>query len=353
MNTSERIYIGSYKGQSTYCLHVCNYDSQNGSITKLNSCEIDNSSYLCLSPDRRCLYTVIEQDNYKGRPGGGIAAFGVENDGKLRFLNDSYTEGEHPCHLSVSADGKTLYAANYSGGSTIYFDLLATGEIGEKKVFVNHRDFGAASNAFERRQESPHAHYVQPVTVGGISTIWVCDLGLDAVLILDEAGKELTRFQAPAGFGPRHLAFHPTLPYAYLLGELACAVITLEYSFDTALKLGSYLPVSVFGGFAENTTSAAIRVSPDCKHLLVSNRVHGEEGTISILNLYKGIAAGVKSLVPSGGCWPRDFAFTPAGDRVLVANEHSDRVSVFDWCEGSLTHTGIDFHVQKPACILM
>ena len=352
MKMLKHMYVGGYKGQNPHCLYACSYD-ENGQISTLASYEIDNASYLCFSPNRQYLYAVIEQEGYKGRSGGGIAAFAVEKDGQLRFINDSFTEGVAPCHLSVSDDGQTLYAANYTGGSTIFFDLLPTGGIGPKRVLVDHRIFGQVSQVVAGRQEAPHAHYIHPVLAHGVPTIWVCDLGLDAVLVLDKTGKELTRFVAPAGFGPRHLAFHPVLPIAYVLGELSCSVIAMEYDCKKTVSIHAYPEVSVLKPGAKSGTCAAIRVSPDCKHLLVSNRVPEEEGSISILGLEAGHVRNLENVVPSGGCCPRDFAFSLDGDNVFVANQDSDNITIFGWNKGMLTPTGVAMDIQKPTCVLL
>ena len=349
MKKSELLYVGGYEGEDSRCLHVYDYVNKK----KLESYEIKNASYLCFSPDRQYLYAIMEVGSYKNRAGGGIAAYAVENDGKLRFINDSFTEGESPCHLSVSADGKALFAANYGGGSTIMFELLATGGIGEKKFFMNHRDFGHASHAVANRQEAPHAHYIQPVSINGQLTVWTCDLGLDAVLVFDENGEETARFQAPAGFGPRHMAFHPNLPLAYLVGEFACAVTTLEFSYDSSLHIKASCEVPVLKSDAK-CTCAAIRLSPCGKFLLTSNRIAGEEGSISILGLdTSGKVEALENIVPSGGSCPRDFIFSQNGDKVFVANQDSDNVSSFDWSkDGTLSYSGKTLDAQKPTCVL-
>jgi len=357
MTKSVQLYIGGYKGQNTHCLFAYSYDSQGDVIEEIGSYDIANASYLCFSPNRKYLYTVAEADNYQGQPGGGIAAFAVENNGSLRFINDCSTGGASPCHLSVSPDGKTLYTANYSGGSTVFFELLPTGGIGEKKVFVNHHDFGTPSRAHPGRQENPHAHYIQPLVVDGKLTIWTCDLGLDAVLVLDESGAELARFNAPAGFGPRHLAFHPTLPIAYALGELSCSVITLSFGFDgnatdSTLIIEGSREVRTLDSDVKSTC-AAIRVSHDGKYVLASNRSEGE-GSIAVLGLdASGNITGLEKIVPSDGSCPRDFSFNLAGNKVLVAHQDSDNVVVFDWADGELTRSGTTFEVQRPTCVLM
>ena len=352
MQKSELLYVGSYEGKDSRCLSVFDYENQK----MLESHEIKNSAYLCFSPDRQYLYTVIESASHKNLEGGGVAAYAVEDGGKLHFINDGFTEGASPCHLSVSADAKTLYAANYTGGSTIAFELLEGGRIGEKKFFINHNELGAASHAVGSRQKSAHAHYIQPLSINGLLTIWSCDLGLDAVLVFDETGKEMTRFQTPAGFGPRHMVFHPDYPLVYVLGELACAVINLEYSYDKSLHIKACGEMSVLKSKSDaECTCAAIRVSPCGKFVLTSNRMAGTEGSLSIFSLdASGMVVALENVVPSGGIWPRDFNFNKKGDVVFVANQESDKVSLFDWSQnGKLVPTGKALDVQKPACVLL
>ena len=352
MKKSELFYVGGYKGKDSQCLHLCEYRTQEAAIEILESYEIDNASYLCFSHDRQYLYTVIEVGNYKGHLGGGVAAYAIEKDGMLRFINEVFSEGADPCHLSVSPDGKNLYVANYSGGSTIIFELLPTGGIGEKNRLIEHKNFGPASRTVPGRQEAPHAHYIQALCVNGALSLWACDLGIDTMLVMSEAGEELARFKAPDGFGPRHLAFHPSLQKVYLVGEMSCSVIAFEYSFDTEFRLGASKEVPVLSSEIKSTC-AAIRVSPDGNYLLVSNREEGE-GSVSVLGLDSaGEIIGLEGVVPIAGHCPRDFVFSPAGDKVFVANQDSDMISVFDWSNtASLTASKVALKIQKPTCIL-
>ena len=153
-------YIGGYKNASEYCLHCCEFHS--GAMRIVASYEVGDASYLCLSPNGKYLYAVMETELFCGQKGGGVAAFAVEDGGALRFINNAPTEGEHPCHLSVSADGKLLYVANYTGGSCIFYELLETGGIGAKNTLVDNNKFGVPSMAVQSRQAHPHAHFIQP-----------------------------------------------------------------------------------------------------------------------------------------------------------------------------------------------
>ena len=381
---SSIFYIGGYQKDNAYCLHCCEYSGS--AMRILESYQIGNASYLCLSPDKKYLYAVIETETFEGVKGGGVAAFAVEAGGKLRFINAAPTEGAHPCHLSVSSDGCSLYVANYSGGSTTFFNLLKDGGIGSKRALVKHSDFGAPSMVVANRQGNPHAHFIQPMGYIDRETLWVCDLGLDLLLVLDDKGSEIARLAMPGGFGPRHLAFHPNLPVVYVVGELFAEVIAVSYSVNPAgLLLTAGAPVSVSPD--AKVSCAAIKVAPDIavsvesglrlsprtrlkprvlarpqpisnrnaysRRLLVSNRGGGAD-SLSVLELDEnGGITGLSHVYKTRGKCPRDFAFTPEGDGVVVAYQDSDFVELLKWDgSGTLVPTQVELEVAKPACVL-
>jgi len=345
------MYIGGYQKDDAPCLHCCEFSDS--AMRVLESYDVSNASYLCFSPDKKYLYAVIETDKFEGTKGGGVAAFAIEAGGKLRFINDAPTEGEHPCHLSVSGDGCSLYVANYSGGSTTFYNLLKNGGIGSKRVLLKHGVFGAPSMAVANRQQNPHAHFIQPLNIGGRETLWVCDLGLDMVLVLDEKGQEITRLSMPTGFGARHIAFHPGLPVAYVVGELSAEVIAVNYSTNAqgALVLNAGTPISVSPD--AKVSCAAIRVIPASRYMLVSNRGGGAD-SLSVLELDEnGAIAGLSDVYKTRGKCPRDFAFTPEGDGIVVAYQDSDFVELLKWDNSkALVPAQVELAVAKPTCVL-
>ena len=354
MENGELFYIGGYSGKKPYSLYLCRWELNRAEV--LESYEIENASYVCLSPDRRYLYAVIETGGYKGQMGGGVAAFAVQEDGRLRFINDGFTGGTSPCYLSVSRDGQMLYTANYGSGSTAFFAIRPDGGIGERKKLIPHTDFGPASHAAPGRQDGAHAHFITPVCVDGVQTLWICDLGLDCVIALDREGSELARFQTPPGYGPRHLALHPSLPFAYVVCEMGSAALAIEYGFsEGAVHLkASGAAVSALPEPDPTSSCAAVRVSPGSRHLLVSNR-GARTDSISVLGLdAEGGLTGLEHTVSAGGSCPRDIRFDPAGKKLFAANQDSDTVCVFDWDEetGSLVPTDMRISIQRPTCVL-
>ncbi|MCL2404501.1 MAG: lactonase family protein [Defluviitaleaceae bacterium] len=343
---SNIVYVGGYQKADAFCLHCLEYT---GSAFRLHeSYEVSNASYICLSPDKGYLYAVIETDTFNGLPGGGVAAFGIEEGGKLRFINEAPTEGAHPCHLAVSGDGRSLCVANYTGGSTIFYDILADGSIGHKKTFINHNRYGAPSGVVASRQANPHAHFIMPKKIGMVEVLCICDLGLDMVLVLDDTSNELTRLTLPGGFGPRHIAFHPNLHTAYIVGELAQAVVAVDYTNTRAVKVSPAVPVSP----DNNISCAAIRVSPDGRYLLVSNRGGGAD-SLSILELDDaGNVVRLSDVYMTRGRCPRDFDFTPKGDEIIVAYQDSDLIEVLSWDNGVLVPKAVEIALPKPTCVV-
>ena len=74
---------------------------------------------------------------------GAAAACAVDAEGKLTFLNIVGTQGKHPCYVSVSPDGKFVYAANYSEGTATVFAVDENGALKDDPKIVVHQGTGA------------------------------------------------------------------------------------------------------------------------------------------------------------------------------------------------------------------
>lgn len=84
---------------------------------RIASAQTVNPSYLVVSRDRNYVYAVNELpgDNGPASQRGGISAFRFDRaSGQLSFLNRVSSDGNDPCYLALSPDGKYLLTANYS-----------------------------------------------------------------------------------------------------------------------------------------------------------------------------------------------------------------------------------------------
>ncbi len=71
-----------------------------------------------------------EGESFQGSPYGGVAACGLEGESSIpRMLNTMPSMGTAPCHISLSADERYLFAANYSSGNVAVYPVQEDGSL--------------------------------------------------------------------------------------------------------------------------------------------------------------------------------------------------------------------------------
>jgi 6-phosphogluconolactonase len=105
-------------------------------------------------------------------------------------------------------------------------------------------------------------------------------------------------------------------------------------------------------GFAGESWTAEIALSPDGRFLYGSNRGHDSLAVFSV-DPASGRLTPVDH-VSTGGHWPRHFSIHPDGRWLLVANERSDSIVPFrlDPGSGVPVAAGPVITVPKPVCVL-
>ena len=90
-----------------------------------------------------------------------------------------------------------------------------------------------------------------------------------------------------------------------------------------------------------------IKLSPDARFLYVSNR--GDD-SLAIFRVLDDGGLERSGLVPTGGRFPRHFAISPCGRAVIVANQDSGHIRVFDRdvATGDLTRTDEIHNIPAP-----
>jgi len=189
------------------------------------------------------------------------------------------------------------------------------------------------------------------------NSVLAIDLGTDRLMLfhLDSERGTLSPaatpwLQLPPGSGPRHLAFHPHQPLAYVINELQSTVTVCRYNGSRrvcAFQTVSTLPA----GFTGENLGAEIMVAPSGRFVYASNRGHDSLAIFAV-----GPATGQLSLVghePTHGRGPRTFTIDPTGTLLLVANQDTDTVVTF-WINqeaGKLRPTGHVAAVPTPVCL--
>lgn len=327
------VYLGTYtKGNSTSeGIYLSRLNDQTGALSAPELvAELENPSFVAISPDKQFLYAVSEVSSGDEKT-MGVFAYRIEDGGKLAALNARSTGGGAACHLMVHPSGKLLAVANYTGGSTASFPIADDGSLGERASLIKHQ--GSSVNA--RRQEAPHAHSVNFSPDG--NQVLVADLGADKLFIFDVniQSAQLTPaktadFPMPAGGGPRHLCFAPegNEDGTHLVAsnlELTSEVTLLNYAPKsgqlTMLKKRSTLPE---GQSVPGNSTAECLFHPSGRFVYVSNRGHHSIAVFRVIHDRNTLRL-TQNLSTSGET-PRGFGITPDGRFLVAGNQNSGNV---------------------------
>lgn len=344
-------YIGSYTSAGGNGIAICEYNAAGGILKKTGECEIENSSFIIVSHDKRFAYSVIENDSFQGKPGGGVAAFRIDPvNGILTLINVCSTLGKAPCHLCVDKANTRLAVANYGEGTISCFALAENGRIIAPATITKHQ--GSGLNG--ARQEAPHVHFVG--FTQSEELLYAVNLGTDAVNYYRPALQngifsllpDSTALAFAPGSGPRNLVYgDDNLVYAVTELTSQIAVFRLHKGcVSQPLQLLPLLPEN----FYDESWASSVKQSIDGKFLYVGNRGHDSIAVLKIKD--DGMLQSVGWL-STGGMYPRDIALSPDGNYLFAANQNSDSVTAFsvDRQTGELKLTGNRLTLSSPVCI--
>ncbi|MFO1304852.1 MAG: lactonase family protein [Burkholderiales bacterium] len=326
---------------------VFRVDQDSGSLERIQVVgDLVNPSYLTLNADGTRLYTVHGDEME-------VSAFAVDKGtGQLRFLNRQSTRGKNPVHLAIDPSGRFLVVTNHIGASLAVLPLQADGTLGAVTQLVEFSG-PIGPHRIEQKQAKPHFNPYDP---SGRFVV-VPDKGLDRVFTFRFDGGQLTPATTPfvtarEGAGPRHVAFHPTQPLAYVVNELDSTVTT--YRFDRAT--GALDPVEILSAlpstFTGNSRAAGIAVDAQGRTVYASNRGHD-----SIAVFRVDPASGRLTFAgadPTLGKTPRFFTLSPNGATLFALNEESDTIVALrvDRETGRLSSLQAPVKCGSPVCMV-
>ena len=300
------LYLGSYTDDANPDgLRAIEFDPATGALRTLASYPVKGGIYQALSPDGRLLLSCRM---------GGLASFRADG-ARLERLDEADLGGT-PCHVSLSPDARTAYWADYLGGRAGSVEIGPDGRFGAVRAWAHEGD-----GPNKPRQDKAHCHQALPAPDG--RGFYVVDLGLDRIVRYPDG---LVVPTAPAGAGPRHLLLPPGCPLGFLVYELGNLVASFRIrpdgSFDF-LDTKPTLPPGDTGRGYNGDLAAAIRLAPDGRRVVVSNRGENSLASFDFDPATGALALAARSLLP--GSWPRDFLFVSA-TLALVTMERSGEV---------------------------
>src|SRR5580704_1367138 len=266
---------------------------------------------MALSPDRRFLYAALRSEPFT------VASFAIDKGtGKLSHLGNAPIEASM-AYTTTDRTGRWLLCASYPHG----------------KLTVNPIDGDGKVQAPPSQviADRPKAHCV--IVDASNKYVYCSVLAQDIIMQLkfDPATGALSpntpdSIKTKEGAGPRHMAFHPSGRFLYLITETTSTIGA--YAVDPAngslkeLQFVSALPAE----FKDQPAAADLHVTPDGKFLYGSERktstLHGfkidpEKGTLSPIGHFPTETT------------PRGFGIDPRGKYLLSAGLDSNHLTVY------------------------
>ena len=327
------VVIGCYTDNgNTNGLHACEVDAATGAIRAVASYAVDNPLYF--ARDGEMLYATS---------GDGLVSFRTDG-ASISPVDRVSLGGRGMCHVSVMPGGGRVAWAAYSNGLAGSVEVSG-GKFGK---VVSHEHKGSGPNL--PRQNASHPHCAVPTPDG--KGYAVCDLGLDSIVSYPSGTSFGT---TPAGAGPRHVLFHPGGCLAFVVFELGNQLGVYGWSeaegFGRLLDQVRTLPEWPTGRGYNGDLAAAVRLSPDGRRVIMSNR--GEQSLVSYRfdEATGRLSDCVRTVLP--GSWPRDFIFL-TDTLALVAMERSGELHTlrYDPGKGSFNVLSTLGGFHRPVAVL-
>lgn len=364
-----RIFLGTYTNSSSQGVYEIYLDRTEERLIGQAKLIIPstNPTYIARTPQGHLCVGVREEKPQK-ISGPALYAFDTDND-EWKQTDAIRHDGSSVCHLYVdNSYGHLIFGSSYGDGKLRVYEYgPQTGSLTTIQEIIRSRDTTKRSFPHENQADGNHVHYTELTPDGRF--LAVCDLGEDSVIFysLDRVHQEeqlhhheehrkpqQIRLQEHfvqyfrAGAGPRHMVFHSSGNYAYVVGELDSTLNIIKYDAQKGTSSFVQRISTLPDDFIEWSSCAAIRISPDDKFVYISNRGHH---SIAIFALAQdGGKATLVDIVQTDS-FPRDFNIDPSGKFIICGHQLSDYLMLFKRNQETGKLTLIQDQVPAPECV--
>ena len=342
-----RLFAGTYTEKGPKGLYLFDLNREQGTFKLLSAADAGpNPSYFCISAKTNLIYAANEVMQFKGSKGGGVTAVRYNpGTGGLEKVKDLVVPDGGPCFISLSPNEDYLLMASYSSSSIAVVKLDSKG----MPVLVSDT---ILFDVIDGKISHPHMIAFGP----GGKKVYLTDLGLDRIVIydFDAATGRLKQIENgivnfPRGTGPRHFVFNSAGTKMYVICELNSTISVLDVAANGTLK--AIQSVSALApDFNDDSACADIHLGKNGQYLYGSNR---GENTIVVFKVGTDGKLVLAGRVACGGDWPRNFVIDPSGKYMIVANQKSGNIVLFNINEktGLPVAASKEYKVSAPVCL--
>jgi 6-phosphogluconolactonase len=286
-------------------------DPETGSLTPVERIAAGGEpAALTVTPDRRFLLASLRAE-------GKLASFRIDRaTGKLRPIN-TVEAGEDPGHIKTDHTGRYLFTAYYISAKVSVHGIGTDGSITEQPLQEIATDTKAHTVALDPSDRFLFVPHTGPNRI--FQFRWNSEKGR----LWPNVPAAISTGQ---GTGPRHLAWHPTRPIAYVDNEQAGSMTA--YHLDSASGLLS--PLSSIStlppGYKGPVACSEIKMHPTGRFVYVANRGHD---SIAKFSLGDDPEHPVSLGQIKTEANPRSIEIDPTGRFLLAAGEGSGYLSIY------------------------
>ena len=288
--------------------------SEKGSELSLNVAEkIDlgfTPATIVAHPEAPLLYVSTNVGD-EGNSPAAIITLDADGDYKSHV---SLTLEHGYAYLSLDRNQQFLLGADYRGGHIDVYPIDKQGNPGPRTAFLDEGRAAAHAVLLSPDNRSAYIPYVKD---SNAILQYAFDSDTGALTSLSPPNAN-----PPKGTGPRHIAYHPTLPFVYFSNEQGLGASVYERDLRSGqLTLRQVVDVIPEDQRPESGASASdCVISRDGKYLFTGQRSGNEAALPNGINRYRIDNDGSLKhlgLTPTGAI-PWGFAFSPDGNYLLA-----------------------------------
>lgn len=311
IDKKEMLYIGCALSGELYTVSL---SSATGILTYVTHIRLPGlkkpggAMPLAISRTRNTLYAVSRGEPFF------IACFTIDRKGSLQHLGNTLLE-TNLAYIQTEADDTHLLTASFIDHHVSVFEIqpdsrIATQACQTQEILKAHTLCMA-----------PDKKTILATSLGkDVIYQWLCKLqpkNGDASLPL----QRVDELKLSEGTGPRHIAYHPTQPIAYVIGEHNGAVNVLHYDV-TGL---SHLQTAHLPDQREAFQAADIHISPNGRFLYASEKA---TSTLHLFNVQPDGKILFEQHFETENR-PRGFAITICGHYLIAAGQFSHHIASY------------------------
>ncbi|MBR5248564.1 MAG: lactonase family protein [Lachnospiraceae bacterium] len=335
-------YVSTYTIGDSHGIRVYDVDMEQGRFKEKGKVEISNSSYICISHNKKYLYSITDF---------GVEAYSIQFDGTLELINFAPINGMRGCYLSTDYTDKYLFVAGYHDGKLTVLQLLEDGSIGKITDEIFHKGLGSIAE----RNFRPHINCARMTHDN--KYLLVADQGMDHVNIYkfypDQGTVKLVDvLRSELESAPRHIKISKDGRFIYIVHEWKCFIDVYTYEESKGEPHFEKIQTIATTDYGNNNAACALSFSEDYKYLISSNAgsntvilydVNMEDGTLTR-----------NFCLPVSGDYPKDAELFP-GSKFLVSLNHESNTMTFfkvDTEAHTIIMNGPEILVNQPNCIV-